>query len=160
MRWARLCLKRGADPNRNLVDEHLPILAAAAEVASLEMVELLVAYGAKVVGSGAIVMAAEAGKLDVVLFLLEKGADVNEMGVEHPTNKVNSWEDMGTPVQRAVAGGFAGEEMVRALVDRGADLGLPDRMGRHVMELARIRGDEKMVEILLELGADDSAQNN
>ena len=132
-------------------------MVAAAEVASLPMVRLLVSYGAKVARSGAAVMAAEAGKLDVVLFLLEKGADVNEMSTEHLVNRVNSWEEMGTPVQRAVAGGFAGEEMVRALVEMGADLKMRDRLGRSVMELATKKGNSRILEVLKDLGAEEES---
>ena len=47
------------------------------------MAELLIEYGAKVQGSGAIVMAAEEGKVEMVRSLLGKGADVDEIGIEH-----------------------------------------------------------------------------
>ena len=156
-----LLLDHGSDPNRHLVDEQFTILATAAEDTSLQMVKLLVDHGAHVAGSGAIVMAAESGFLDVVLYLLEKGADINQMGVEDPQpplDWVGCFDNVGTPVQRAVAGGKAGEEMVRVLVAKGADLKMRDRRGRSVMELARKEGNVRMMELLRELGAEDERE--
>lgn len=72
LEWAKICLDRGADPNQNLVDEHKSILAAVAELASVEMAAILIQHGAYVNGSGAIVMAAEEGKLDMVRFYWTK----------------------------------------------------------------------------------------
>ena len=48
--WTRLCFSHGADPNMNLVDEHMSILASVAESekGSLEMAELLVKHGVSV----------------------------------------------------------------------------------------------------------------
>lgn len=84
LEWARLCLEHNADPNCNLVDEYMSVLATAAEVTCIEMVKLLVEHGASVKGSGAIVMAAQEGKLDVVQYLLDRGADIDEIGIDHP----------------------------------------------------------------------------
>lgn len=145
LEWAKLCLEHGADPNLHLYEEHKSILAAAAELASLEMVTLLVENRARVRDSGAIVMAAEEGKLGVVEYLLENGADVDEIGIEHPTDPRYK-EDMGSALHRAV---FAGHrDVVEYLIKRGASLGLRDEVGRTPLDLARARKNEAIEELL------------
>ena len=81
-----ICLSHGADPKTNLVDEHLSILAAVADLASVGITTLLLEHGARLRGRCAIIKAAEARKLEMVRVLLEEGADVNEVGIEHPTD--------------------------------------------------------------------------
>ncbi|KAK3167662.1 hypothetical protein OEA41_010789 [Lepraria neglecta] len=148
--WAKLCLSHGANPNKNLYEEHKTILAAVAELASVEMAALLVENGAHVRGSGAIVMAAEEGKLKMVKFLLEKGADIDEIGIEHPTDE-RYGEDMGSALHRAVNGGH--RDVVKFLIERGADVGLKDVIRRTPMDLAKARNDEELEKVLEEAGA-------
>ena len=145
--WARLCLSRGADPNKNLVDEHKSILAAVAELASVEMAQLLIEHGANVKGSGAIVMAAEEGKPDMVKLLLNKGADINEIGIEHPTDP-RFKEDMGTALHRAVEAGHS--HVVEYLVNEGADVNAVDPMNRKPVGLAKARKDNAIINMLRE----------
>lgn len=143
--WAKICLSHGANPNKNLYEEHKTILAAVAELASVEMAALLVENGAHVKGSGAIVMAAEEGKLKMVEILLENGADIDEIGIEHPTDE-RYREDMGSALHRAVNGGH--RDVVRFLIEKGADVGLKDLLGRTPMDLALARNKEELVEML------------
>ena len=150
MEWAEFCLEQGADPNRNLVDEYKSILAAVAELASVQMAMLLVAKGAQVRGSGAIVLAAEEGKLQMVEYLLDHGANIDEIGIEHPTDE-RYREDMGSALHRAVHGGH--EEVVRFLLERGANGALKDVMGRTAMGLADAKNDGKMKGLLMKHGA-------
>ena len=150
LEWARLSLEHGADPNLNLYEEHKSILAATAELASLEMVTLLVENGAHVKGSGAIVMAAEEGKLDVVEYLLDHGADIDEIGIEHPTDPRYK-EDMGSALHRAVNAGH--RDVVEYLIKQGANLNLKDEMERTPMDLARTRKDEVIENLLEDAGA-------
>ena len=145
--WAQLCLDRGADPNANLVDEHKSLLAAVAELASVEMATLLIQHGARVNGSGAIVMAAEEGKLDMVRLLLDHGADINEIGIEHPTDP-RFREDMGSALHRAVEAGH--EDVVRFLLEKGADVQLKDVMGRTPLGLAEKKGSKDITRRLKE----------
>lgn len=120
-----------------------------AELASVEMAALLIQRGARVNGSGAIVMAAEEGKMEMVKMLLSEGADINEIGIEHPTDP-RFKEDMGSALHRAVEGGH--EEIVSFLLEKGADQGLQDPMGRTPAALARAKGNEKILEMLGEGG--------
>ena len=64
----------------NNFNKHL-ILAIAATSASIEISELLIAWGAKIKSSSALTIASHNGRADLVKLLLENGADVNEMGV-------------------------------------------------------------------------------
>lgn len=150
LEWAKLSLEHGADPNLNLYEEHKSILAAAAELASLEMVTLLVENKAHVKGSGAIVMAAEEGKFGVVKYLLDHGADINEIGIEHPTDPRYK-EDMGSALHRAVNAGH--RDIVDYLIKQEANLNLKDEMGRTPMGLARTRKDESIEKLLKDAGA-------
>lgn len=74
-------------PKPAFVDEHKSLLATVTELSSVEIARLLIERGeARVKGSGAIVRATEKGRLDIFELLLKKGADVNEVEIEHSTN--------------------------------------------------------------------------
>lgn len=150
MKWVELCLAHGADPNQNLVDEHKSILAAVAELVSIPIAALLVSHGAQVTGSGAIVVAAEEGKLQMVEYLLENGANIDEIGIEHPSDE-RYREDMGSALHRAVHGGH--EEVVRFLLEKGANVNLKDVMGRTPLGLAQVRNYQELASLLKEHGA-------
>lgn len=143
--WVHLCLKHGADPNQNVVYERKSVLAAAAEWASVEMAALLIKHGARVIGCGAIVMAGQEGKVEMAKMLLDEGADINEIGIEHPTD-VRYKKEMGSALHRAVEKGH--EAMVRFWLERGADVRLKDPMGRTPAALARENGIVKMLNAL------------
>lgn len=144
---ANICLSHGADPNANLVDEHMSILAAVADLASVGMARLLLEHGARLRGSGAIIKAAEVGKLEMVKVFLEEGADVNEIGIEHPTDPRYK-EDMGTALHRAVVEGH--EEIVRFLLAHGAVISLKDPLGRTPLALALDQGNDVIYNLLKE----------
>lgn len=147
LEWAELCLAHGADPNRNLVEDYKSILATIAELSSVQMATLLVANGAKVKGSGALVLAAEEGKLDMVRYLLEQGADVDEVGIENPTDERHE-EYVGSALHRAAFKGH--EDVVRVLLEKGANVELKDMRGRTALDLARAGKHEKLEALLRE----------
>lgn len=150
MDWAQLCLERGADPNKYLVDDHKKTLASVAEFASVEMAALLIRHGAGVNGSGAIVMAAEEGKLDMVKLLLSHGADIDEVGIRNPTDP--RFDDMmGSALHRAVHAGH--EDVVRFLLDQGADVNLKDVKGRTPLALAEAKQNLGIMGLLKDRGA-------
>ncbi|EYE90702.1 ankyrin repeat domain-containing protein, partial [Aspergillus ruber CBS 135680] len=101
LKMAQFCLEHGADPNRNRVDEYKTVIAATAELGYVDMVALLLEYGAVLKGSGAIVLAAEEGEIEMVRFLLERGADVDEVGVEDPLDE-RTKEDVGSAMHHAI----------------------------------------------------------
>lgn len=61
-------------------------------------------------------MAAQEGKLEMLKMLLDEGADINEIGVEDPTDPRNK-EDMGTALHRAEEGRC--KDIINFLLERG-----------------------------------------
>lgn len=117
--WTRFRLDHGADAERERVDEYKSVLGAAAKGGHVAVVDLLMERGVRVGGSRAIVLAAEAGEEDMVRLLLERGADVDEVGVEHPTDERQTAE-RGSALHKAIAEGHG--RIVELLLERGADV--------------------------------------
>ena len=66
-KMATICLSHGTDPKTtNLVDEHLSILAAVADLASSGITRLLLEHGARLGGRRAIIKAAEVRRIEMV----------------------------------------------------------------------------------------------
>ncbi|KAI9828251.1 MAG: hypothetical protein M1826_006077 [Phylliscum demangeonii] len=151
VRWARFCLEHGADPNLHVVDDAKKALAAAAEYGgSVEMAALLLDHDAQLDGSGAMVLAAESGRLEMVQYLLERGAKIDEIGLRSLTDPRET-ADMGSALHKAVTEGHV--DVVHFLLDRGADLHLPDYQGRTPLVRAKERGEAKMIKVLEARGA-------
>jgi ankyrin repeat protein len=142
--WATFCLENGADPNMHLVDDSKSALAAAAETSSQEMLALLLKHHALLENSGALVVAAEAGRFDNVKYLLDQGADIDEVGLECPDSQ--EMEDMGSALHKATTGGHV--EVVKLLLDRGAEMNLRDAQNRTPLGRAKEKGDENMIKLL------------
>lgn len=62
----------------NLFSDSYSVLADAAQYGSVNVVSLLLEYNATLKDSGALALAARHGRLDMVKFLLKKGAFVDE----------------------------------------------------------------------------------
>jgi hypothetical protein len=74
-------LEHGADPNASACSFTKPgyhLYTATSRNKPVEMIRLLLEHGAQVPGSGAVVAAAEHGRVDVLELLLSRGADLNE----------------------------------------------------------------------------------
>lgn len=148
--FTKLCLYHGADPNRNLFEEYKTALAAVAETVSVEMAALLLDHGANLKNSGAIVAAAAAGKTEMVQFLLKRGADIDEIGIHHPTDRRYD-ERMGSALHQAIRKGH--NELLSLLLKEGADVRLRDTKGRTPLALALAEGDDVTVSMLKDHGA-------
>ncbi|HUK43436.1 MAG TPA: ankyrin repeat domain-containing protein [Candidatus Bathyarchaeia archaeon] len=72
----RLLVDAGADVNARSKQDMTPLLIAANNAGTIDVLRFLVSKGAKVEGP-VLVSAAGAGDLEMVRFLIEKGADVN-----------------------------------------------------------------------------------
>lgn len=149
--WTKFCLEHGAEPDKDRREEYKTVLAATAESGHVDVVRLLLEHGATLRGSGAIVLAAEAGKKEMVEFLLGKGADVDEMGVEHPTDPRET-EEMGSALHKAAEAGH--REVVELLLESGADVNLKDVQGRTPLARARESNREGIVRLLESRGAE------
>lgn len=148
--WARFCLENGADPNLHMVNDSMYALAATAQMSTVAMADLLLQHGAKMEGSGAIVLAAEEGKLDMVKFLLDKGADIDEIGLnDFGDDRVT--EEGGSALHKAVTKECG--EVVRYLLDKGAVVNLLDIKGRTPLMRARENESDTITELLKTYGA-------
>lgn len=136
-------LSRGADPNRHFRNHTYSPLATAAH--DLRLTDMMLAHNATVKGSGALIVAAEEGNVDVVRLLLEAGADVSEIGVQNwadPRLDV----DMGTALHKAVVNRKV--KVVRVLLDAGADVNQTNMGGETAIQRAEEMGDGKFLRML------------
>jgi len=103
-------------------------------------------------GRGATVLqlAARYNELEVLQGLLQAGAD--------PNAKQNSNNMDQTALHEAVRLGYL--EVVKALIAKGADTNQPDKYGNTPFHLAAIHDKVKVLQALLEAGADPNAKNS
>jgi hypothetical protein len=140
----------GADPNALERDRYdiITIAAVANDVPTLA-VALAIGGSARNVTSRydgtALIAAAHLGHAEVVRMLIRAGA---------PLDHVNNlgWTAL---IESIVLGdgGTRHTETLKALVDAGASVTIPDRQGRSPLELAQARGYEAMVRLLQGAGA-------
>ena len=105
-------------------------------------------------------LAVEGGNAEVVRVLVEAGADVNAAILDAGESKaVNDhqrrerWDHIGrTPLAHASDWGRA--DVVRGLLDAGADVDLVDDRGRTALHLAAWKGRADIVRMLLDAGVD------
>lgn len=144
-------VRRGTDP-RAYDDQHVDALTLAAGQGDRDMVALLLWLGAEanaVTGPDdrtALISAARGGHAEVVRELVAAGA---------PVNYVSSlgW----TALMEAVIFGDGSPRTaatVKALLDAGARARFRDWQGTTPLRLARLRGDNAVVELLVAAGAD------
>ena len=140
VRWH---LQHGADPNIRTRRGYTALDYAGYKY-SLEVVKLLVQHGADISSTTAIHNAVlnsvkfppvNPGRLDIVTFLLDCGASINQLeltGGEHERPPITPYT--GTPLHRAVESGDS--KHVEYLLNRGADRSIQGAMGMTPLELA------------------------
>jgi uncharacterized protein len=146
----RALVAAGADPNALEHDRYdiVTIAAVADDVPTLETALALGASAKRVTSrydGTALIAAAHLGHALVVRTLIRAGA---------PLDHVNNlgWTAL---IESVVLGdgGPRHTETLRALMEAGASVNLPDRTGRTPLALARARGYEAMVRLLEQAGA-------
>ena len=141
---ARFLLDQGADPNNGYSngDYESLVWAILGSSSSPDLVGLLLARGTVVMGSGALIAAAEHGKLGAVKLLLEHGERTGDLDLEeveeYGSYDERKLDDQGTALYKAAAGGHV--EIVDVLLKKGADAIFRDRKGRSVAEVAEKKG--------------------
>ena len=143
-------LEHGADPNSgHLVADSTSAITAAAERGRIDFLELLVKHDAKISGSGALAGAAEKKHLGVVAWLLNRGADIDEVGVrDYGDRRKRKYE--GTALHKAAANGDI--EMAKLLVAHKARLDIKDPLERTPLTRALEEGHHEVAEYLRALG--------
>ena len=146
---ARSLLLHGASPNIKNHQQDSAYLLAGAQ-GRLEIVRMTIAYGADLqstnrYGGTALIPACERGHVATAMALMAAGVDVNHV------NRLG-W----TCLMEAVVlskGGPPHQAMIKALIERGADLNLPDNDGVTALAHARQRGQKAVVQLLQAAGA-------
>jgi len=144
----KFLLDKGADPNTGYGLGHYEALvwAIVGQRASLDIVQLLLAYNVEVKGTGALIAAAKYGNLGAVkLFLDKTDADLEEVE-EYGDWDERKLDDMGTALYKAAAGGRG--DIVDVLLEKGADVRFRDRTGRSVADVAKENGHADIVKRL------------
>ena len=137
----------GLRPSNDPFDMSELVLACGkSQTRSLELCRILLKHGASLPHSGALAAAAKNGRMEVVSWLLEQGADVNDIVtnpalITHPC-KGHPWPALHTAIESGHV------EIVRLLLDRGADPRLLDGKGRTAFAVAEAGGDPQMVALL------------
>lgn len=154
VRWH---LKHGADPNI-ITRRGYTALNFATFECSLEVVKLLVQHGADVTNTTAIhsaisnsieVPPVSPGRLDIVTYLLESGANINQLeptADEYQRPPITPYT--GTPLHRAVQS--ENPEHVSYLLNRGADRSIKGTLGMTPLEVAERYQLDKIAAILRE----------
>lgn len=142
----------GLKPSNDAYDASpLGLACGTWQTRSVELCTILLQHGASLLHSGVLAAAAaKTGRIEVVSWLLEQGADVNDIItnaalITHPC-KGNPWPAL----HAAIESGHL--DVVRLLLDRGADPELLDGKGRTAYAVAKAGGDEQMVSLLERLG--------
>ena len=91
-------------------------------------------------------MAAAEGHVDVVRYLLEAGANINEI----PDNdEVRDYSHKGSTKNALCAAASNGRvEVVKLLLDQGGDKSIKDSHGKTPLQLAEQNGHEECVKLL------------
>ncbi|KAF2668528.1 ankyrin [Microthyrium microscopicum] len=136
-------LENGADPDGGGRFEWMPAIAVAIEEGKdLEIIKLLARYGADVKRKGLLAMAANEDRVDVIEYLLESGASINE----DVGDCVLLPHDKGSALHVAAAEDHL--DVVRTLVEKGADVGLKDSEGKSALDKAKQAGHSVIVDFL------------
>ena len=132
-------LAHGADVNAGFPSNDLlrmVVRCAVEDGRTLRRIHFLVSRGARVADSGALREAAAGGSIELASGLLDSGANVDAEADSEQTS----------PLMAAAGEGY--DEMVRLLLDRGANPEFVDRDGRDALALAKEKGYESVVRIL------------
>jgi ankyrin repeat protein len=147
---ARALIRLGADPNRFEIDRY-DIITIAAVAGDVPMLKIALEGGGNPRASTsrydgtALIAAAHLGHVEVVRTLINAGA---------PLDHVNNLQ--WTALIESIVLGDGGNNhtgTLRALVDAGANVNIPDGRGSTPLQLARNRGYREMVAILEKAGA-------
>ena len=145
----RFLLESGADPNSGAVLGYYEALiwAIVGRNASIPIIRLLISHGVAVKQSGALIAAAEHGKLEALKLLLEDLENVDLEELEwYGAYDSRLEDDQGTALYKAAVKGH--KEIVEFLMGKGADKGFRDRRGRGLVDVAVANGHDDIARML------------
>ena len=142
-------LSHGASPDAAAPQNARTPVASACAKAPLEIVRLFYAYDASHLD--VLQSAAESpveGRLDVMRFLLDGGANIDAVKWEHNEEAYMTWTlfGLGTALHYAAKGGYA--DRVELLLKRGAKVDVMDSNGETPLEVARRNGRDDVIALL------------
>jgi ankyrin repeat protein len=143
----KLLLEHHADPNAANARSWTPLMEAARR-GLVDVTDLLLAQGAKVdarqnAGWTAFMTAAFADHLEVAQRLLSKGANINAQTLPDSLSRTSL-------MQAALRGR---PDVVKFLIDKGADPNITDSNGQTALSLAEQRNNQQVIAILRSAGA-------
>ena len=130
--YLNLLLEAGADPNQDPDAAAFPLALIAALYTDPGVIDLLLSYGAKIEHSGALAAAARRGNEIMLQRLLDRGARIED---DAPDIAVGS-----LPLHIAVKAGHL--DVVKMLLENGADATVEDAGGATVFDLIKRMGDD------------------
>ncbi|GIJ99537.1 hypothetical protein Aspvir_001670 [Aspergillus viridinutans] len=142
-------LDHGADPNKQCSIDLTP-LSYAVEQASLSTVRLLLDRGGDVHKGQLLHHAVErqTDTIEVLAMLLERGAPLNSKMYEKHYYSWRLYYFMGLGTALHKAAELGKPDVVRYLVNQGADVGIKDATNRSAMDWAALNNHQEIVELL------------
>jgi ankyrin repeat protein len=159
--FAKFLLQKGANPNGRYILEEDTFLGCAASSPTPDMLNLLVQHGARLQGSHALREATQYRRINNTKRLLELGTDINEVftrPVYDPSNPLREviW---GCALHFAIKGGQLNKpitdsptEMVRFLLEQGAQADTLDGDGKTPLQVAKLAKKRDIIQVFHEYG--------
>jgi ankyrin repeat protein len=141
-------ISHGANPNANVGLANSRALEHATPYAPMSIIRILCDAGAKLKGRRALSNAAANGRTDVVAYLLEGGAVIDE--VPENDDISDNARELGVKNALCEAAYIGQSEVVKMLLERGANVDVKDTKGKSALKLAEEGGHEACVRILKE----------
>jgi ankyrin repeat protein len=154
--FAHFLLRKGANPNGRYIFEKDTFLGAAAIQPALDMLNLLIQFGARLQGSHALRQAAQYRRICNARRLLELGADVNEVFTRPDYDRpyVERETIWGCALHFAIKGGELNvpvqdspAEMVQFLLDHGARTDILDGDGKTPLQVAQVTRQRDVIQV-------------
>lgn len=146
-------LEHGADQTVNESALSFSTLARAAVYASPTVAGVLLDHGVPMAGSEALQCAAYYGRLDMMSFLLDRGAEVDEIVDGDWTIDSQREAGLGTALHAAAQRDH--KDAVGLLLDRGATPSLKDSKGKTAFQRARKNGCQDIIQLFRTRGICD-----